>query len=265
MQTGMRRGRVVLFGIPSLFVVAVATGAIGCGSDEEQISPGSSGGAAGADASAGTGGGGASGLGGGGGAGGMDATTIDVGADVNWSAMCSGAVPAGPGSCRWACGCDRCAKVTAECLSNDACKAIIDCTIAQGCSNDPDAGANACQVKCASVIKDNYTAGGLRASAFDQCAATSCALACLPDTGVPDGPSVPDAPTDARSDAPADAVTVDAAADGPAEAAPAEAAPDAPPDVAEADAPAEAAAIDAPAEASAPDAPAADGGDASVD
>jgi len=262
--------------LPCLFAVAIAVAGSCSGDEEPGISPGQ-GGASGGDGSAGSGGAGGSNTGGSGGSGGADAGWVDATGDVNWGAMCGAFVPSGPGSCLWACGCQQCARVTAECLANSACQAIIDCSLQQRCSNDPDAGANFCQVKCAKVILDNYTAGGMRAAAFDQCATTACRLACLPDAGPTDAAATPDAtvvdapadvakpdaPPDVTTtpDAPPDITTVDAPADvttpdAPPDVTTVDAPPDAPADVAAPDASADTAAPDAPAESAPTDAPA---------
>jgi hypothetical protein len=266
----MLRGRIAGIGVGCLFLAAIVAAAGACSDDAELVVPAGSGGALGIDASADATAGGDTGLGGTGAAGGSEAGQTDTAADADWNATCAAAMPPpGLGSCLWACGCQQCAKVTAECLANDACKAIIDCSIQQGCTNEPDAGASSCQVKCAKIISDNFTAGGMRASAFDRCATTSCKLACVPDSGAPDGPATPDAPLDSPPDAPpdspADATIIDVVAEvAPIDAPKGDAVVDATADSV-ADASEDGPATDSPAEADAPDGAPADGGDADAD
>jgi hypothetical protein len=161
--------------------------------------------------------------------------------------------------------------VAAECLANGACKDMIDCALETNCTNDPGAGTNSCLVKCASVIAANYTAGGLRATAVDQCATSACRIACAADGASPDA----DAHADTGPDAPADVAPKDAPADVTAERTPADvAAPDvgpdgvaidAPTDISVQDAPADAVVIDSPRPADAVEAADTGGGDAAAD
>jgi hypothetical protein len=237
----MRHGRIARIRSSCLLVVAIAAAAFRCSDDEEISAADASAGAAGSDASAAGGAGGDSGTGAAGGAGAAEAGRRDVAADVDWSATCVAAAPSQPGSCLWECGCRECARVTAECLANAACKAIVDCAAEQRCDNDPSSGASSCTIKCAKVIQDNYSAGGLRASAFDQCSSTSCTIACATDSGLSEAGVKPDALPDALTDATiidghADAAWADTKADvGPIDAQPDISVPDAAKDAAGAD------------------------------
>lgn len=267
----MRHSRIAKLGLPCLLVAVIVAVANGCSSGDEPISAPGSGGAPASDASAGSGATSDSGAGGSGAAGGSEAGRADAPADVEWDATCGAAVPSGAEACFWACGCQQCARVAAECLANNACKAIIECALQTDCTNDPGAGANACQVKCASVITANFTAGGLRAAAMDQCATSACRTTCAADGASADADAPadtgPDAPADVTpKDAPADVTTKDSPPDGTAIDVRADEPPiDAPADISVQDAPADGVEIDSSAQADADGAADAGGRDASAD
>jgi hypothetical protein len=265
LPVGMTKDRTMLCGrfakiaLRCLCAAVIVAAPGGCSSEQDLGEPSGSAGAAGQDASLEGAAAGGNDSGGAGGFGGSEGGRLDAAADADWSAICAAAVPPGQGACLWACGCQRCARVTAECLANTACKAMIDCAVERGCTNDADAGANSCRVKCAEVIAANYTVGGMRAAAVDQCATTSCRLECLTDGAAPDAQVSPDAGEDApideqKKDAPADITATDATEDVGRSDVSADAA-DAPPDRAATDATEDVATDDATADGTPTDAP----------
>jgi hypothetical protein len=182
----------------------------GCGGDDSAPPVGTAG-------SGGTGGssGGSAGTGGGG-TGGTTAGTAGKAAgdsgmpDVDYKPICRMNTPDSGNACLDSCICDQCSAEAVACFSRPACRALIDCANAMGCS-ETVCVAMKCQTQFAMANNTDIAA----ASAFGACYFGKCGPMCSPSDAGDAGKS--DVTSDVKSDtttsdapAPTDSTTSDA-------------------------------------------------------
>jgi hypothetical protein len=164
----------------------------GCGGDDSSGSPTGAAGSGGSTSTSTTGTGGSTtttGTGGTGGSGGTStgtggtggSTSKDSGSDApadgpDYGALCRGAAPDSGDSCSDKCICDQCAKEAVTCFSNPACRDLLDCSNAMGCTDAVCAAS-----KCMGQFQEAGAAGVLAAKAFGDCYLPKCGAQCSGD------------------------------------------------------------------------------------
>jgi hypothetical protein len=113
-------------------------------------------------------------------------------------------------ACADKCICDACATQAVKCLTDDKCRALVDCANKMMCTDmDGSAAQIACAMqRCAGEFADASGLPLLNASAFGTCVAgANCGAKCIPEGGTEGGGDAP------KADAPADTTTTPDSAD----------------------------------------------------